>query len=59
MFNLKSDPYEKTNLAGREPAKLAEMRARLDAYTRAAVPAKGAGATPRDYKAPAIWGETN
>ncbi len=59
LFNLKSDPYEKTNLAEAEPAKLAEMQARLDAYTRAAVPAKGGGPTPKDYKAPAVWGEAN
>ncbi|WP_414664755.1 arylsulfatase B [Horticoccus sp. 23ND18S-11] len=56
LFNLKLDPYEKTNLAGSEPARVKELRARLDGYARAAVPSKQA---PRadDFKVPAVWGE--
>ncbi len=56
LFNLKADPYEKTNLAAQEPARVQAMRARLDAYAKAAVPSKQA---PRaaDFKVPAVWGE--
>lgn len=56
LFNLKSDPYEKNNLAQKEPAKLLELRAKLDAYIAAAVPARG-GPKPADFKTPKIWGE--
>ncbi len=56
LFNLKDDPYEKTNLAAKNPEKLAELRARLDAYTKAAVPSKQAPAAPT-FKAPRVWGE--
>lgn len=40
LFNLKTDPYEKTNLADSNPDKLAELRARYDAYLKSAVPPK-------------------
>ncbi len=35
LYNIAEDPYEETNLAGSEPAKVAELRARL-AHHRAA-----------------------
>ena len=57
LFNLALDPYEKTNLAAQEPAKVAELRARYDAYAREAVPPKARPA-PAGYKAPKIWGES-
>ena len=56
LFNVKADPYEKTNLADKEPARVKEMQARLDVYTKATVPTKQAG-QPANYKAPAVWGE--
>ncbi|MBL9203087.1 MAG: arylsulfatase [Opitutaceae bacterium] len=58
LFNLAADPYEKKNLATAEPERVKAMRARLDAYAKAAVPAKQA---PRaaDFKVPAVWGEAN
>ena len=56
LFNLKSDPFEKTNLAATNPAKTSELRVRLDVYTKASVPTKQAP-QPADYKAPAVWGE--
>lgn len=40
LFNLKDDPYEKTNLAGSNPDKLAELRALYDGYLKSAVPPK-------------------
>jgi arylsulfatase A-like enzyme len=56
LFDLKNDPNEKTNLADKNPDKVKELRARLDAYAKAAVPSKLAPAAP-GFKAPAIWGE--
>ncbi len=41
LYNLASDIAEKTNLAASQPEKLAEMRARLDAIIKDAVPAGG------------------
>lgn len=56
LFDLKRDPYEKNNLAEKNPQKAKELRARLDAYAKAAVPTKQAPA-PAGFKAPAVWGE--
>jgi hypothetical protein len=56
LFNLQDDPYEKSNLAEKNPEMLRKLRARLDGYAKAAVPSKQA---PRaaDFKVPAVWGE--
>ena len=56
LFNLKNDPYEKQNLAGKRPEKVAELKARLDHFANAAVPPK---ASPKaaDFQVPKIWGE--
>ncbi len=56
LFNIKSDPYEKTNLAEQQPAKVKELRGLLDAYAKAAVPSKQAPMAP-GFKSPAVWGE--
>ncbi len=40
LFNLAVDPSEKENLAGDHPEKVEEMRKRLDAFARQAVPPK-------------------
>jgi arylsulfatase A-like enzyme len=56
LFNVRSDPYEKTNLAAQQPEKVKELRARLDAYAKAAVPSKQAPAVA-GFKSPAVWGE--
>lgn len=56
LFNIRTDPYEKTNLAQKEPAKLRELRARLEAYIAAAAPARNSP-KPADFKAPKVWGE--
>ncbi len=37
LFNLADDPYEKTNLADKNPAKVTELRARIEALAREAV----------------------
>jgi arylsulfatase A-like enzyme len=38
LFHVAVDPTERSNLAGSEPAKLAELRARLDAWEREQAP---------------------
>lgn len=56
LFNLAADPSEKTNLADREPDRVRELRARLDAYARQAVPPKSAPKA-KTFQSPKIWGE--
>lgn len=56
LFNLAADPNETTNLAASEPAKVAELKAKLEAYAAEAAAPQG-GPEPKDYKAPKVWGE--
>jgi len=56
LFNLKDDPYEKKNLADKEPDKLKELRARLAAFAKEAVPPKNKP-KPKDFMSPKVWGE--
>lgn len=58
LFNLAQDPYERTNLAEKNPAKVSELRARYDAWAREAVSPKSTPA-PRNFKDPKVWGEAN
>jgi arylsulfatase A-like enzyme len=56
LFNLADDLSEKNNLAEKHPEKVKELRARLEAFAKQAVPPK---ASPKaaDFKSPKIWGE--
>src|SRR5262249_49042202 len=56
LFNLKTDPYEKTNLANEQPDKVKSLRKSLAAFAKDAIPPK-AEPQPKTYKAPAVWGE--
>jgi arylsulfatase A-like enzyme len=56
LFNLIEDRSEKNNLAEKNPDKVKELRAKLDAFAKQAVPPKSAPATP-DFKSPRVWGE--
>lgn len=56
LFNLKDDPYEKTNLADKQPDKVKELRASLAAFAKQAVPPK-AKPKPADFVTPKVWGE--
>jgi arylsulfatase A-like enzyme len=56
LFNLKDDPFEKTNLAAKEPAKLKELQDKLSAFAKQAVPPK-AKPKPADFVTPKVWGE--
>ena len=56
LFNLKDDPFEKKDQAAEKPEKVKELRVRLDAYARQAVPPKG-GPKPKSFVSPKVWGE--
>ncbi|MFO0847568.1 MAG: arylsulfatase [Gemmataceae bacterium] len=55
LFDLRADPYEKTNLAEQQPDKVRELRATLAEYARQAVPPKAKPRT-RGFVAPTVWG---
>ncbi len=57
LFNLKTDPSEKTNLADREPSKTADLRLVLDDFARQAAPPKSKP-MPKNFVVPAVWGES-
>lgn len=56
LFNLAEDPFEQRNLATQYPEKVSDLRARLDAYARQAVPPKAAP-RPADFVSPKVWGD--
>jgi arylsulfatase A-like enzyme len=56
LFNLKDDPYEKTNLADRNPDKAKELKGVLARYAKQAVPPK-VRPRPKDFVSPKVWGE--
>jgi len=57
LFDLKSDPAEKNNLAATMPEKVKELLARYEAYAKQAVPPKYQGSPGKGFKVPAVWGE--
>ncbi|UUO06476.1 arylsulfatase [Blastopirellula sp. J2-11] len=57
LFNLSNDLAEQQNLAATNAKQLQKLRARFDQLAAEAAPAKNAGPQPKDYQAPAIWGE--
>lgn len=56
LYNLRKDPYEQKDEAEAMPDKVAELRKKLDAYAKQAVPPK-ARPMPPGFTAPKIWGE--
>ena len=56
LFNLAEDISEKTNLADKFPDKVKELRTRLEAFAKQAVPPKSAPKAA-DFKSPKVWGE--
>ncbi len=58
LFNLRDDPFERMNLADREPQKRQELREALAAFARQAVPPR-AKPKPKDFVVPEIWGESD
>jgi arylsulfatase A-like enzyme len=57
LFNLATDPSEKSNLASAEPNKVKELRARYDAFA-AQQAAPKAAAKAAGFKVPKVWGES-
>jgi arylsulfatase A-like enzyme len=58
LFNLASDPNEKTNLAASQPEKVAELRAKLAELAAQAVPPKSVP-MEKGYKTPRVWGQAD
>jgi arylsulfatase A-like enzyme len=56
LFNLKDDPYEKTNLADKQPDRLKDLQGRLAAFAKQAAPPK-ARPRPNGFVTPKVWGE--
>jgi arylsulfatase A-like enzyme len=56
LFNLKSDPYEKTNLAEKHSDKAKELKARLGEYAKQAAAPKNKPKPP-GFVSPKVWGE--
>lgn len=58
LFNLIEDSSETQNLADQHPEKVKELRARLDAFSKEAVPPKLAPKA-KGFQSPAVWGESH
>lgn len=56
LYDLRNDPYEKSNLADANPEKVKELRREYNQLSEEAVPPKSKPA-PASFKAPKIWGE--
>jgi arylsulfatase A-like enzyme len=56
LFNLTDDPFEKTNLADKNPDRVAELKSALAGFAKQAVPPK-AKPRPTDFVPPKVWGE--
>ena len=56
LFNLRDDPFEKANLADREPLKRQELQEILARFAGQAVPPR-AKPKPRGFGSPKVWGE--
>lgn len=56
LFNLQDDPYEKTNLADKQPEKRKELQTALNKLAKQAVAPK-AKPKAKDFVSPKIWGE--
>jgi arylsulfatase A-like enzyme len=56
LYNLRSDPYETSNLADSEQEKAKELQQILEGYAKEAVPPK-ASPQPKTFEVPKVWGE--
>lgn len=56
LFDLATDPNEKTNIASANPEKVAELSAQLDSYAAEAAPPKSAPKAA-GFKSPRVWGQ--
>jgi arylsulfatase A-like enzyme len=58
LFDLNKDPYEKINLAEKNPEKVKQLQARLGELASQAVPPKSKP-KPGNFASPKVWGEAN
>jgi arylsulfatase A-like enzyme len=56
LFDLAADPYERNNLASREPDRVRSLRARYERLAGQAVPPR-ARPRPAGFRVPSVWGE--
>lgn len=56
LFDLKNDPYEKSNLASQQPERVKELKGKLATYAKQAVAPK-AKPKPPGFVVPKVWGE--
>lgn len=56
LFNLATDPEEKTDLAPSHPEVVRDLKARFQTYADQAAPLQEGG-VPSGFKTPAVWGE--
>lgn len=56
LYDLRKDPYEKTNIAGMNPDKVKELQTQYDAYAKVAVPSKSRPKA-KNFQTPKVWGE--
>ena len=56
LFDLKADPYEKTNLAEKNADKVKELKVTLATFAKDAVDPK-TRPKPANFKTPKVWGE--
>ncbi|MBW3634972.1 MAG: arylsulfatase [Armatimonadetes bacterium] len=56
LFHMAKDPFEKTNVAAQNPALVASLRARLDAFAKQALPPRKEGRAS-DVAVPQVLGE--
>jgi arylsulfatase A-like enzyme len=54
LFNIRLDPAEKVDLAAKQPAKVAELKARLEGYAKEAVQPL-VQPEPKDFNYPEAW----
>jgi arylsulfatase A-like enzyme len=57
LFDVAQDPAEQVDVAAEHPETVKALRARYDAFARAAAPRK-TSPTPEHFASPAVWGES-
>jgi arylsulfatase A-like enzyme len=57
LYNLRDDPFEKSNVANEQPDKVKQLRQAIAKFAAEAVP-PNAGPQPKSFKVPAVWGES-
>lgn len=59
LFNIRTDPYEKQNVADSHPEVVTQLEAALERYAGEALPSGNTGGPARGFKVPKVWGEAD